>query len=387
MPNPPGRSPSEPGNTDALHTVYVPGARRAPIAAPFLTVVQGLTRARSLPITQEPLILGRDVSREFHLSDNEVSRSHCEVRLATQGVVVRDLGSTNGTFVDGTRIAGETLLRNGALLQLGNHVLRCESLTPKEVQQQEQLTSDLDRARRYLLALIPEPIATGPIRVEWAFEPSSVLGGDAMGYHTLADGRLALYVIDVCGHGIGPAMHSASVVNVLRGNGLLGDESSEPAQVLQRLNAAFGMDSHSGMYFTIWYGVLDPKTRRLTYSSAGHPPALVRAADGSIRAQLACRHPPIGVMDELAFTQTDAALVAGERLYVFSDGVYEMLASDGRELGLRDFERALVDMPAAAAPGEAKLILDRARATNGGPGFDDDFTLLLLSCPTSPSSR
>lgn len=379
MPNLPDH-PSERSATGAMgQTVAGFEIRDAPDAAHYVSVFQGLTTVRSAPIEATPLVLGRDPSRAFYLPDVSVSRAHCELRLVEGAVLVRDLDSTNGTFIDGQRVVGERVLPLASVLQLGGHLLRHELLTPAEVKREQQLTHDLDRARRYLLALLPDRVLDGPLRLDWRFVPCSVLGGDALGYHELGGGRLALYVVDVCGHGIGPAMHSASVLNVVRGRTLLDSDAADPAEVLRRLNDAFAMEAHNGMYFSIWYGVLDPASGRLTYSSAGHPPALLRGLDGSIRTRLARKHPPIGTLAGRRFDQAQVTLAPGERLYIFSDGVYELTGRDGHEYGLEHFERALVEGPPRRSERDTERLYDIALSHAGRDLLEDDFTLLVVS--------
>jgi serine phosphatase RsbU (regulator of sigma subunit) len=350
----------------------------APKAFHYLIVVQGMTIQRAVPITPEPLVLGRDPSRSFHLPDADVSRAHCELRLAEERVLVRDLGSTNGTFLDGNRVTGEQLFPVSSTLRVGKHQFRHELLSPEEVARREEFAKDLERARRYVQALIPSPIEHGPVRTDWCFVPSSVLGGDALGYHELEGGCIALYVLDVCGHGVGSAMHSASVLNALRSRTLPNTDFGEPAQVLRRLNVAFPMENHSGTFFSIFYAVLDPKSGKLTYSSAGHPPALVRGTGGSIRSRLAVKNPPVGTMADRAFEQAEAVLEPGERLYVFSDGVYELCDREGRQRGLADFETALVASKSDMSRGEPRRCYDAACSTAGTDLLDDDFTLLIV---------
>src|SRR5262245_24291827 len=78
-----------------------------------LVLVAGEPVRRALALSGERLVLGRDPSRAFHLSDPRISRSHCEVWIEYQRSFVKDLGSTNGTFLDGDRVQGERSLPVG----------------------------------------------------------------------------------------------------------------------------------------------------------------------------------------------------------------------------------------------------------------------------------
>jgi hypothetical protein len=238
----------------------------------YLVVTEGEDKGRHIKVTTEPLLLGRSADADVRLQDVAASSRHCRVFVEKARVIVEDLNSTNGTFVDQVRVEGRQTLPMGGVLQIGRSLLRHEILDEKEVRRRESLTEELKKASDYVFSLLPEPIRSGPIRTSWQLIPSIHLGGDAFGYHRLEDGRLALYLLDVCGHGPGAALHTVSVINILRKGSLRGVDFHRPAEVLTGLNASFPMESHGGMYFTIWYGVYDMDSRRLDYASAGHPP-------------------------------------------------------------------------------------------------------------------
>jgi hypothetical protein len=163
-----------------------------------------------------PVRLGRTLPAEIVLQDPRISRVHVELQVRDGGLVVRDLGSTNGTFVDGARIPGEMRLQLGAGLRVGGHLLTYELRSRRELVQARHLEDDLERASRYVRALLPPPIGTVPVQTSWLLRPSSKLGGDALGHLELDGGAFASYVLDVSGHGVGAAMHSVSLLNVLR---------------------------------------------------------------------------------------------------------------------------------------------------------------------------
>ena len=138
-----------------------------------------------------------------------------------------------------------------------------------------RLQQELRDAERYVLAILPAPVAE-PFAVDWLFVPSTELGGDSFGYHWIDSEHFALYLLDVCGHGVGSALLSITVANTLRSGALPNTDFRMPEAVLGSLNQAFQMERQNNLYFTIWYGVYHRPTGRLRYASAGHPsPILV----------------------------------------------------------------------------------------------------------------
>ncbi|MBU1247716.1 MAG: SpoIIE family protein phosphatase, partial [Proteobacteria bacterium] len=103
----------------------------------------------------------------------------------------------------------------------------------------DTLSNELDRAAEYVKRLIPEPLQQDELSVDWRFIPSVALGGDAFGYHWLDHDHFAIYLTDVSGHGVGAALLSVSITNVLRVHALPGVDFRAPTQVLQTLNATF----------------------------------------------------------------------------------------------------------------------------------------------------
>lgn len=240
---------------------------------------------------------------------------------------------------------------------------------------QRELAGELAEAADYVRSLLPSPM-TGPINVRWDFEACSSVGGDAFSYQWIDDEHFAIYLLDVCGHGVGAALLSVSVLNTLASRTLPNADLRQPEQVLASLNAVFQMERHNNMYFTIWYGVFHQPTRTLRYATAGHPPALLFDSHGAEPRHLVAPSLPIGCMDDIEYPVASASVAPGGRLYVFSDGVYEVRLPEGREMTLEDF----VPLVAASPPAETGLTAVRAAvaAKQGRERFDDDFSLVEL---------
>ena len=169
------------------------------------------------------------------------------------------------------------------------------------------------------------------IRTDWRFVPSAELGGDSFGYHWLDDDHFAFYLLDVSGHGVGAALLSVSAMNALRSQALPSTDFRQPGQVLFALNSAFQMDQQNGLYFTIWYGVYHKPTRRVDYSGGGHPPALLLTGPTAEQATLQVldsKGPMIGAMTDLEYESGSTTLDAFAKIYIFSDGAYEIEKAD-----------------------------------------------------------
>jgi sigma-B regulation protein RsbU (phosphoserine phosphatase) len=112
-------------------------------------------------------------------------------------------------------------------------------------------------------------MSRGHIRTEWRFVPSASLGGDAFGYHWLDSKRLALYLIDVSGHGGRPALLSVSVINALRSQFIPDTDFYSPANVLDTLNRAFPSEQNNAMFLQYGMGSMTRITMRCVLQAAG----------------------------------------------------------------------------------------------------------------------
>jgi sigma-B regulation protein RsbU (phosphoserine phosphatase) len=244
------------------------------------------------------------------------------------------------------------------------------------------LRAELDSAAAYVRTLIPEPV-DGRVRTRWSFVPSASLGGDSFGYHWLGDDRLAIYLLDVCGHGVGPALLSVSVMNALHVNALGGADPRDPGAVLTSLNDLFPMSKHNGMFFTMWYGVADLGARTLRYGSGGHPPAFLALPDGADRelgGNEPVSGPMIGAFPGLPYESAEVPLPAGSRLYVYSDGIHELIRADGTLWTLEEY-LAGVSQEARGPDGAVERLVRRSQAWRGRDDFEDDVSLLEVVFP------
>ena len=344
----------------------------------YLVSIEGIEQGRIIEIGDEPLTIGRGAGQALVFDDHKLSRLHAKVSLVRDEVVAEDLGSTNGTHVDGMRIVAPITLRDGSVLRVGQQLLKYERRDRREVERNQELNRDLREASEYVMSLLPAPLDTGPVRTSWRFLPSAQLGGDAFGYYWLDPDTFVFYLLDVSGHGVGAGMHSVTVLNMLRQRALPGVDFTNPAAVLSSLNSRFQMGDHDGMFFTIWYGVYHVGARDLDYTTAGHHPAYLVPADKTTVDPLGVPALIVGAIPDVAYEVGRTKVPRGSTLYVFSDGVFEIVTKEQQQWRLRDFIPYLGEPTLTGIPEPERLyrvVKERAR-----PGLlDDDFSLLTVT--------
>jgi sigma-B regulation protein RsbU (phosphoserine phosphatase) len=262
-------------------------------------------------------------------------------------------------------------------LKLRRLQLQLEEQNRLLLESRQALMLQLSQAADYVLSLIPPPIREGRIRTDWRLIPSFQLGGDSLGYHWIDTDHFAMYLLDVCGHGVAPALLSVTVLNMLRSQSLPDADLRMPAQVLRVLNRAFPMEKHNGLYFTAWYGVFNKASRELRYAGGGHPPALILNAAGEA-ATVPAPGPLLGLDPDAVYE--DSVLEAGStaELFVFSDGCYEIQRPDGSMWSHEEFE-ALLIRTRANGVSDLDALYRHVREIGGREVLEDDFSILRVS--------
>lgn len=247
--------------------------------------------------------------------------------------------------------------------------------------QKRMLESELTEAAEYVRSLLPPPL-TGSVHIDSRFIPSRQLGGDCFDYYWLDPDYLAIYLLDVSGHGLGAALPSISVLNLLRSQSMDGVNFYQPNHVLRALNETFQMDDQNDKYLTIWYGVYNQAKRQLIYSSAGHPPALLISKPSQNEAveikQLKTVSLPIGMMPDTKFVNQRCEIDIASTLYVFSDGVYEIIQPNGEIWGLEGLMDLVCRQRDTIDNQGLNYILDYIKTVGPNETFEDDVSLLQI---------
>ncbi|UUS34673.1 SpoIIE family protein phosphatase [Streptomyces changanensis] len=237
-----------------------------------------------------------------------------------------------------------------------------------QIDQQRETAITLQRA-----ILGPSHLPDGfAVRYEPATEPLEV-GGDWYDTVTLPDGRIGIVVGDCVGRGLA----AATVMGQLRSacRALLLQDSS-PSRTLMALDH-FAAGVPGALCTTVFCGVLDPETGRMTYSSAGHPPGILADRDGTTRLLEDGRSVPLAVRPGRERPEAECTIPARATLLLYTDGLVERRRRP-LSVGIDRAGEAVQDGRDAAVDDLATRVMSRLAPANG---YDDDVALLLYRHP------
>jgi len=257
----------------------------------------------------------------------------------------------------------------------------------------ERMKGDLEAAAEMQRVLLPESLSDVlGVHFAWHYEPCDELGGDILNVFALDDQRVAMYLLDVSGHGVPAALLSVTLSRVLAARhtaspACLGPDggphisgAQAPVLVAGRLNQQFPMTSNNGRYFTMAYAVLETDSGCLRYVLAGHPaPILMR--QGLCPQPLTGGGLPVGMFDDAEYEEHRIQLRPGDRLYFYSDGITEARNEQDAMLDTEGFMKFIEESCEHSIQESVANVIRRLRRWCEPVSLADDVSLLAFELP------
>ena len=258
---------------------------------------------------------------------------------------------------------------------------RYEDIPPhvRRIAERERQKVELETARRIQTSILPQlPPQLLGVKMAHTYLPATEVGGDFYDVLALEDGRLAVAVGDVAGHGV-----SSGLVMSMAKSALAVQVSFNPdvEAVFGTLNRMVYQSARKRLLTTLCYALIDPQEREMTFASAGHLFPYRIGVSGGVEALESISY-PLGVRESIAVRERGARLESGDLLFMFSDGVIEARPENSEEdFGFERLERSLSDHAGAGVEGMRDGVLADLERFTGGAPREDDLTVLVLEIP------
>ncbi len=273
-------------------------------------------------------------------------------------------------------VAATTLLIVGMNLLLRRQVrLRTEALR-ESLAAQEKAASELRIARDIQMSFVPEHLPAIPgYEIAGSLQPARAVGGDFYDCFLLDSDHLYFVLGDVSGKGVPAALFMAVTKTLL---GAAAPAAVSPGAILAQVNSQAALQNAACMLVTVFCGILELRTGRVSYANAGHnPPVVLRSAGGLELLEYASA-PALGVDEASGYSVFDVTLGPGDSLFLYTDGVTEAMDRSG-ELFSEDRLRAELS---AARPCSAQALaarmLQRVEVFTGEAPQTDDIAVLVV---------
>jgi serine phosphatase RsbU (regulator of sigma subunit) len=270
-----------------------------------------------------------------------------------------------------------SLFANQASVAITN-ARQVEQLKQFHTQQidKERLDQQLRMAQAVQAGLLPDEL---PVIPGWdlagLWRPALELGGDYYDLIPLAPDRWGLLMADVSDKGIPAALLMAVARSLFR---VYASADDSPRQTLARVNHDLVTSSHSGMFVTAVYAIVDTRSGEVRIAAAGHPPALVVGQPGQEVQPIRVGGMPLGILEEAAFNEHALRLLPRESMVLYTDGITEASDTDGEQFGAARLHAFLRQSRAPSAHQLIAALDDAVRAFVGeAPAWDDVAYLVI----------
>ena len=270
-------------------------------------------------------------------------------------------------------------------VEMDDYIGKIEMITAEK----GRISAEMSLAARIQAAMLPHTFPPFPERVEFdifaSMDPAKEVGGDFYDFFLVDEDHLGIVIADVSGKGVPAALYMMASRILLHTRSMMG---GSPGEILGKANEAICSNNQEEMFVTVWLGILEISTGRLTAANAGHEYPVIQKTPGGPFELLKDKHGfVVGGMPGMKYNEYELQLVPGTKLFLYTDGVPEATDEENNMFGCERMLAALNE-DADAAP---RQVLEKVRASVDSFVKDaeqfDDLTMLCLEYIGKPAEQ
>jgi phosphoserine phosphatase RsbU/P len=244
-----------------------------------------------------------------------------------------------------------------------------------EVERSKSSHREIEEARRIQRKLMPSVLPTiEGFEFAASWQPAGRVGGDCYDAIPLGASRVAVTIADVIGKGVPAALLMSGLQAAVRA---FATDVVPPDELCASLNRILGSQIAEGRFISFFCCLLDPTIGVVSYTNAGHYPAVLARRDGAVE-RLAVGGPVLGAIPGASFERGVAELLPGDRLVLYTDGLTDARNGDDEEYGEERLVQEIVSQRACSAPALTSRVVAAVSTFTGGL-FQDDATLVTIA--------
>ena len=253
-----------------------------------------------------------------------------------------------------------------------------EDLT-RATKEKVRVRTELDMASRIQKGVLPDSFPAFPDRQEFelyaSMEPAKEIGGDFYDFFLIDDDHLFIAIADVSGKGVPAALFMMSSKIILADNAMMG---KSPSEILYDSNNAICANNKLEMFVTVWAGILEISTGKISAANAGHEYPALKKGDGGF-AIFKDRHSfVLGGQEGVKYKEYEIQLSPGDKLFVYTDGAPEAHDPDGNMFKTERIIDALNEDPDASPEQILETVRGKIKVFEREAEQFDDLTMLCL---------
>ena len=240
--------------------------------------------------------------------------------------------------------------------------------------EKEKVEAELSVATKIQAGMLPKKFPAFPGREEFevyaSMDPAKEVGGDLYDFFLIDNDHLCLVIGDVSGKGVPASLFMVVAITAIRN--IARTVKSIP-EIMQRVNYQMCKNNEESLFVTVWLGIYNIPEKKLKFSNAGHEyPAIYRASKKAYELYHTDHDIPMGIMEDIDFTEDEITLEKGDKLFLYTDGVPEATRGDDAQFDTNRMLKCLNDNADKDGKGTLEAMEGAVNEfIEGAPQFDD----------------